>query len=73
VFSLRGDSLPDRACCKMPLDVWYDPFVALDGRLVGHDAEFDLREGLLDRTWSRPGENAAFFGRFGPHQPTPAK
>jgi hypothetical protein len=65
VFRLSGDALPDRACCKMPLDVWYDPLVALASKLVGRDGEFDFREPLLDRTWSRPGENAAFFGRFG--------
>jgi hypothetical protein len=66
VFDLRGSSLPDHACCKMPYQVWYEPFIALDGRLVGHDDEFRFREHDLARAWSRPGENAAFFGRFGP-------
>lgn len=64
-LELRGNALPDRACCKMPYDVWYTPFEETAGRLVGRDESFDVREPLLDRRWSRPGENAAFFGRFG--------
>lgn len=65
VFDLAGDALPDRACCKMPYQVWYTPFENTTGRLVGRDARFDVEEPLLERRWSRPGENAAFFGRFG--------
>jgi hypothetical protein len=64
-FELAGDSLPDHACCKMPFAVWYEPFVALERRLVGHDEAFTVDEPELDRAWSRPDENAAFFGRFG--------
>ncbi|MBL8858454.1 MAG: DUF1326 domain-containing protein [Planctomycetes bacterium] len=65
VLELRGDALPDRACCKMPFDVWYSPLETLHDRLVGHDQTFDVREPLLACSWSRPGENAAFFGTFG--------
>lgn len=64
-FELAGDSLPDHACCKMPFAVWYDSFEALERRLVGHDEAFEVDEPLLGCAWSRPGENAAFFGRFG--------
>lgn len=70
VFTLAGDGLADRACCKMPFQVWYAPLVALEDPLVGHELEFALREPALERTWSRPGENAAFFGRFGPATPS---
>jgi hypothetical protein len=62
---LSGDALPDRACCRMPYDVWYEPLAPVAGRLVGRTQEFRVRERALDRAWSRPGENAAFFGRFG--------
>jgi hypothetical protein len=71
-FDLVGDSLPDHACCKMPFAVWYEPLVALQRRLVGHDEVFTVDEPRLDRSWSLPGENAAFFGRFG-SQPTDAR
>jgi hypothetical protein len=65
-FALSGDSLPDHACCKMPFQVWYEPLVAIDHRLVGHDSEFTVDERALGCAWSRPDENAVFFGRFGP-------
>jgi hypothetical protein len=65
-FDLRGNALPDRACCKMPYQVWYAPFEDTTGRLVGRNERFDVVEPLLALRWSRPGENAAFFGRFGP-------
>jgi hypothetical protein len=64
-FEVRGTALPDRACCKMPYQVWYTPFESgVRGRLVGLDERFDVVEPLLERRWSRPGENAAFFGPF---------
>jgi hypothetical protein len=65
-FLLRGAAMPDRACCKMPYNVWYSPFERVEDRLVGNGADFRFAEPLLDRTWSRPDENAAFLGRFGP-------
>ncbi len=64
-FDLAGNSLADHACCKMPFQVWYDPFTTLEGRLVGCDVRFVVEEPVLDSTWSLPGANAAFFGRFG--------
>jgi len=64
-LDLAGDALPDRACCKMPYQVWYEPFARVDHRLVGHDASFRFDEPALQRAWSRPDENSAFFGRFG--------
>jgi hypothetical protein len=66
IFDVRGDALPDRACCKMPYQVWYAPFEETSGRLVGRDERFDVVEPRLECRWSRPGENAAFFGHFGP-------
>ncbi|MDZ4774213.1 MAG: DUF1326 domain-containing protein [Planctomycetota bacterium] len=64
VCSVNGSAMPDRACCKMPFQVWYTPFEPTLNRLVGLDERFTLDEPLLERRWSRPGENAAFFGRF---------
>lgn len=65
VLALAGSPLPDRACCKMPFQVWYEPLEPLGGRLVGRDERFRVVEPLLERTFDRPGENAAFFGSFG--------
>ncbi len=64
-FELAGAPLPDRACCAMPQNVWYRPLETLERPLVGLDATFEARSPALDRAWSRPGENAAFTGRFG--------
>jgi hypothetical protein len=62
---LAGRALPDRACCAMPQMVWYAPFEALAQPLVGLDESFAVACPTLGRAWSRPGENAAFTGRFG--------
>jgi hypothetical protein len=62
---LEGCALPERQCCKMPYQVWYDPLVPLHGRLVGRPTIFTVREDRLGLRFQRPGENDAFFGRFG--------
>lgn len=64
-FELAGELLPNRACCSMPFNVWYRPFVALDDPVVGCDREFRVSDPALRERWSRPDENAAFVGRFG--------
>lgn len=64
LFELAGHALADRACCKMPLQVWYRPFAALDERVVGDNTAFALRDERLGRVFSRPGDNCAFTGRF---------
>jgi hypothetical protein len=64
LFALTGALLPDRACCKMPLQVWYEPFTALDHPIVGRDDEFRCSDKRVGRVWSRPGENASFSGAF---------
>ncbi len=65
LFDLSGEPMPDRACCAMPQNVWYGPFERVARPLVGWNARFLAREPLLERSWSRPDENAAFVGRFG--------
>lgn len=64
-FELDGGALPDRACCKMPYEVWYRPFETQVHALVGQDESFGCSEPALGLAWSRPNENAAFFGVFG--------
>lgn len=63
-FALRGELLPDRACCRMPFQVWYAPFAPVAQPVVGANAEFRCVDARLDREWSRPDENASFAGAF---------
>jgi hypothetical protein len=63
---LEGSALPERQCCRMPYQVWYEPLVPLSERLVGLPTLFTVREPRLALAFRRPGENDAFFGRFGP-------
>lgn len=65
VIALDGIAMPDRACCKMPFNVWYEPTEKLDHRLVGCSAKFACSEPRLGVSWSREGANDAFLGRFG--------
>jgi hypothetical protein len=64
LFELRGTTLPDRACCKMPYNVWYAPFVTVDAPIVGLNAEFACTDTTVGALWSRPDENASFVGSF---------
>jgi hypothetical protein len=64
LFALSGRALADRACCKMPLNVWYTPFAKLEGRVVGDNQVFRMSDERLGRVFERPGENAAFTGTF---------
>jgi hypothetical protein len=64
-IELAGGELPDRACCRMPFDVWYEPLFDVAERRVGLVDEFRVGEGALGLVWSRPGENSAFVGTFG--------
>jgi len=62
---LKGSALPERECCRMAYNVWYEPFEAVSGRLVGNALAFRADEPALERSWSRTGENDVFFGAFG--------
>lgn len=64
LFALVGHALPDRACCRMPLHVWYKPFGRIDGRVVGDNEVFRMSDARLGRVFERPGNNAAFTGTF---------
>jgi hypothetical protein len=66
---LEGRAMPDRACCSMPSNVWYDPLVAVDGRLVGESALFALDEPTLAAKFERRAENDAFLGSLAAAEP----
>jgi len=64
-FEVCGSAMPDRECCKMPYNVWYEPFETLQGRLVAATSHFAFREGRLASRFERSGHNDAFLGTFG--------
>jgi hypothetical protein len=59
--SLSVKALADRACCKMPHLVWYQPLVPVTDRQVGYTVE--ARSDVFT-SWQDAGENTAFHGRF---------
>lgn len=69
LFDVEGSLLPDRACCKMPHQVWYRPFLPLAGAVVGCNAVFRYRDAQLGPTWERFDENTAFVGTFASSDP----
>jgi hypothetical protein len=70
VFALSGGAMPDRACCTMPYNVWYEPIAALQSRVVGRSEQFVWNEKRLAAPFERTGHNDAFLGRFGPELAT---
>ncbi len=64
-FELCGSAMPDRECCKMPYNVWYQPFEQLDARVVAVTNHFAWREARLGASFERSGHNDAFLGAFG--------
>lgn len=61
---VEGALLPDRACCKMPFNVWYAPLIGEREAVVGRTEEFQVSIEARDLFWSRPGDNCAFVARF---------
>ncbi len=64
-IELCGSAMPDRECCKMPYNVWYEPFEMLESRLVATTSHFAWREARLGANFERSGHNDAFLGAFG--------
>jgi len=61
---LRGMPMPDRACCKMPNQVWYEPLLPLKQRVVGFTQSWSVKEPRLGLSFERAEENSAFVGRL---------
>lgn len=62
VLELSGETMPDRACCSMPENVWYEPLTESIEPMVGHSSicRFEGDEGL--DPWAYQGQNNAFVG-----------
>jgi len=63
-LALEGLAMADRACCKMPLNVWYDPLAPVADEIVGESASFRLAAEELGPAFERKDENDAFLGTF---------
>jgi hypothetical protein len=62
---LEGAALPDRECCRMPYQVWYEPLAPIEGRIVGNSDDFEWRVERLAPSFERHSQNDAFLGTFG--------
>lgn len=67
---LKVEELPDRACCNMPSNVWYKPFVKISDRLVGCTVTHRMTDATLGLKVLREDENSAFYGTFTLPAPT---
>ena len=65
LFAIQGRLLADRACCKMPLSVWYRPLIEIPRPIVGCNALFRYTDKDLGPVWSRRDENTSLAGVFG--------
>jgi hypothetical protein len=64
-LELHGGPLPNSECCKMPYNVWYQPFERVVERRVGHADEFRLLVRGLGAELLRRDENCVYTGWFG--------
>lgn len=55
----------DRSCCTMPMQVWYEPFIPVNGSKIGYTALNAFAGAETLPSWSRVGQNSAIFGTFG--------
>jgi len=58
------EAMPNDLCCKMPNLVWYAPLVSLENRKVGYTMKALYTGSAVSDSWSRSGENSAFYGSF---------
>ncbi|MBI5433643.1 MAG: DUF1326 domain-containing protein [Planctomycetes bacterium] len=61
---LEGALDPDRACCHMPQNVWYEPLAPIQDRRVGKSDTFAVRDASFGAPWAHHDANDAFVGRF---------
>jgi hypothetical protein len=62
---IRASALPNRECCTMPHNVWYEPLAPVKDRVVGFTTANSYRDrATLKTSWSRDRENSAYIGTF---------
>lgn len=73
VAELTGSLDADRACCRMPQNVWYEPLAPLEARVVGRSETFEVHEAALALDFVRHDANDSFVGGFDGAPPKPAE
>ena len=61
-FRVEGALLADRACCRMPAAVWYEPLAPIGAPIVGFNAVFRYADDALGVAWVRRDENTTLAG-----------
>ena len=61
---LRGELIPDRACCSMPSQRWYLPLGTTAPGVVGKSEIFDCDVPSMKVRFARTGENDAIVSSF---------
>jgi len=55
-------AMPNKECCRMPNNVWYEPLVKVQNRRVGYTDASGVKEKCLKTDWMKSRENSAFYG-----------
>ncbi len=63
-IALVGGSLPNRECCAMPFNVWYEPLSPVQKKFVGRAESVSINIEQLKSRWSRFDDNCVYFGAF---------
>jgi hypothetical protein len=64
LVSLDVAKEPNKSCCTMPMEVWYQPFVPVAGSKIGYTAVNTFKGAAEMPNWTRVGQNSAIFGSF---------
>jgi hypothetical protein len=64
IAALSVQAMPDRACCKQPNLVWYQPLAPISNRRVGYTQLASCTAKTGGEAWTRSSENSAFYGAF---------
>lgn len=63
-IALAGGSLPNRECCAMPFNIWYEPLSSVQKKFVGRAESVSVNIDQLKSRWSRFDDNCVYFGAF---------
>lgn len=63
-IALKGSSLPNRECCAMPFNIWYEPISPVKQKFVGLAQSVSVKIDQLKSRWSRFDDNCVYFGAF---------
>lgn len=62
---IAGALMPDRECCSMPFNVWYEPFDGAVAKPIVGAADLSCRDDVLGRRFTLRGANCVLAGEWG--------